>query len=347
MSVSGKNIELTLSRICSGFVSLKGILYKHPSAKTIYKANLLYESLLDDEFTKEDALERLEDMGRWSSVLDQEVDVDIPKVIEQLKIELYQSYTVDKRQIPYIRAKLDKVKERLMSLLSIKHSLDEYTSEGLAEKEKTLYLIRKGCNLKEIAAETLLLSFYESSLSDTIVRSVARSSEWVAKWTALKKGVKVFSGNINQEQEFLVRWATVYENILEQEDCPEDEVVEDDDALDGWMIWKRREALRKKGLDEVENRIGNRNAQAHEVYLPINPNHPIFVPDEKSIEEGRRLNALNTPQAVSIKNQRFNQIEKAGTVNEFEVKDGRLVGGFADSQQRVNIARNVSSSRKQ
>lgn len=332
------DIELYINRICSGYIDLDGVLYKHPSQKVLYQANLLYNSIINDEFNKKDALDILEKLGQWNKEFESEIEEHIPRVIEDLKLEIYQHFNCDKNKVILLKQKLEKVKDRLMKLLSIKHSLNEYTIEGLAEKEKTLFLIRKCCKLKDKTAESLLNTFYENQLSDSVIRQICKSPEWSLKWNVMKKGLTVFSGNINSEQELLLRWSSIYENIYENEECPSEDIINDDDALDGWMIWQKREALRKKGIEGLESRIKDKNAQ--EVYLPINPHHPIINPTEEDIKKGKEIDLLNSPEAIQLKRSRFEQIQKKGFVPEFDIQNDRLVGGFVDTQMRVALARN-------
>ncbi len=71
--------DFLINRICSGYVDLKGKMYKHPSKKRKYQADLIYQNALQPGFTCEDALALLNAQGRWNSKLDKEVGEDIPK----------------------------------------------------------------------------------------------------------------------------------------------------------------------------------------------------------------------------------------------------------------------------
>lgn len=329
--------EKLINRICSGCIQLGDYIYEHPSPKRKLKADLVYQTALTDGFSHENAIELLISQGKWDKKYDKEISIDIPKVIEDLKVQIYQLYGYDKAAIPKIKEKLGLVKQRLLDLITLKRTYDEFTVEAVAERERTLYLIRKcaKCDFPD----KLISLFYDSQLTDSQIRELARSVEWSTKWTAIKRGLKVFSENLTQEQEFLVKWSSLYENILEQQDCPDDDVIDDDDALDGWLIWKRRDSERNRNADSIESRIKDKNAQ--EVYLPMNKKgNPVFVPTEEDLENARKIESANSPEAMRRKQEKAKAIQKMGEVAEFEVKDGRLMSRFVENQVQIGLARN-------
>ena len=55
-------------------------------------------------------------------------------------------------------------------------------------------------------------------------------------------------------------YSKMYDNAYQNPDCPPDEVIEDDDMFDGWMISERREReknKKKKNLDKVTDQKGD------------------------------------------------------------------------------------------
>jgi len=315
--MSTSNIEYLIDRICSGEVALecnkKTYFYKHPSPKRKYKANLKYLEVLQNTDDVLSSSEALSIGGEWNDKLQAEVDIHIPKVLEGLKLDIYLCYReARKSYIPDFLAKIEKVKDRLFDLLSIKHRYDDFTAEGLAQKEKSIYLLRKCIPNLDTSPELLLPELYASTISDESIREIARSGEWSTKWAAMKKGCRVFSKNITDEQERLIRWTSLYENILEGQEAPSDEVINDDNAFDGYLIWRKKEADRERGIEQVDKMLG-KHAGASEVFIPA-----------RDIEHAREINALNTPEAIQIKKDRFAMIEKMGTCREADFKDRQL-----------------------
>ncbi len=336
--------ERLINRICSGCVQLGGYLFTWPSAKKLYKADAIYEDSLNSGFDSSDAIELLKKQGRWTPLLEKELTKDIPTVLEDLKFQVYQAYKADKSRIKTLKEKLRKVKDRLIEIISLKRSYDEFTVEWQAERDRTLYLLKECCEPR-CYPERLLTKYYEAQIKDEDYREIAKSHEWLIKWNCFKKGIRVFSKNLTPEQENLVKWSTLYENILEQQDCPDDEVIDDDDALDGWMIWKKRENLRAKGLDELENRIKDKDAK--EVFFPVNVNAegyqtaPVFQIQEEHLAEARKLTMYNSPEAERSRVQKLDQINKEGTVVDFQFDEhGALKAGFNEDKVKLAIARN-------
>lgn len=316
--------DFLINRICSGSIALeyngKIYFYTHPSYKRKYKANLKYNKIIESS----DEVLSVNDMlyfgNEWNSNLQTEVDTHIPKVLENLKVEIYLCYKNHlKTKIPELVEKVEKVKARLFELLSIKHRYDEFTVEGRAAKERTLYLLKKCTKNIDIPPEFLLNSYNSSIITEEDIREVARSGDWLIKWNAIKKGCKVFSNILTDEQERLVRWTTLYENILEASDSPPDEVIEDDYAFDGYLIWRQRERDREKGLAEVDKILG-KNKGANEVYLPA-----------RDFDHAKEINSLNNPEALKIKRDRFNLVDEKGVVKESQ---------FADKQLEIMLAKN-------
>jgi hypothetical protein len=340
--------ERLINRICSGCIILKGYLFSYPSPKIRYKADNVYLNSLNGNFSDNDAVFLLRKNGKWTDLLEKEMNSIAPNAIEQLKIEIYQSYEGNRANLDNLKDKLRRVKENLFNIVSIKHSFDEFTTEWAAERERLAYILKK-CVKPKCNPEDLFSSFDENKISDEQYRELARSYEWSTKWSAFKRGCRVFSKNFTIEQEILIKWSSLYESVYEQQDCPKDEIISDDDAFDGWMIWKKQENDRARGIDKLENRIKNKHAQ--EVYLPVNVDHngfqiePVFEAKPEHWEEAKKISALNSPEAARIKNQRLKQVEEQGIVPEFEVKDGLLTSRFQDNNLKLLLARNNVSGK--
>ncbi len=319
--MSKNNRDFLLDRICSGEIALQyggqTYFYKYPSPKRRYKSNIKYQEVIDnnvDILTQDEVISILVGLGKWSDKMQEEIDIHIPKVVENLKLEIFQAYKTERRFVPNIKAKLEKVKARLMELLSIKHQYDEFTIESLARKEQTLYLLDKCIDGLNISPELLLTPFYNSTIPEDQIRDLSRSSEWVMKWTALKKGINPFSKNITEEQERLIRWTSLYESILEGQDVPDDAVIDDNDALDGYLIWRKRENDRQKGVNELDKMIGAPQKGSTDVFIMA-----------RDMDDAKRINAkYNSPEAIRQKQQRFEQIDREGSVRELHFDDQKI-----------------------
>ena len=94
-------------------------------------------------------------------------------------------------------------------------------------------------------------------------------------------------------------WSGLYDNVGESHEAPPDEIVEDDDALDGWLLVQKRERDRDRVKSQAENTIGEKNMNADEV---------IIFGDGDGID---KVNSMNTPESKWTKAQRVKQLSEA------------------------------------
>ncbi len=324
--------EFLLDRICSGktAISVNGKIYFYslPSASLKYQGAVLEREIIENNepnlLTRSDMLFFLKEMGKWEDKFEREIQVDIPKVIDILKVDIYNTMKLDERGLPPYLAKMERVKDRLKELLSLKYMFDEYTIENHANKEKYLFFL--SYNVKPRTEPNKLLNpLLNLSISETEIRELARSGMWSFKWNALKRGMKVFSKRLTDDQEQLIRWSTVYENIYEAQDCPSSSIINFDDAFDGYLISRQKQSDRDHALNEIDKMIGDKGNGVAEVYLPA-----------RSREHAREINSLNTPEAIAAKQKKFAQIAEQGFVKNSDLTDERV---------KLNLAKNILASR--
>ena len=93
----------------------------------------------------------------------------------------------------------------------------------------------------------------------------------------------------------------MYDNIAESPESPSEDVLEDDDMLDGWLLIQRRERDRDKQEKLAETVIDNQKiSAADEVFVAA-----------KSQEDIDRVNQLNDMRASIIREQRLGQIKSS------------------------------------
>jgi hypothetical protein len=129
--------------------------------------------------------------------------------------------------------------------------------------------------------------------------------------------------DLTQDQKGILIWATMYDNIQEHHECPSDDVIKDDDVLDGWFIVQRNKREQEKLEGEVEGELTNDKIRnAHEVFM---------VPDgDKKLE---KINSMNNPTARMFKKQREHLIEQRGSVAQGEFFDEKL--GVRSDQNKM------------
>jgi hypothetical protein len=151
-------------------------------------------------------------------------------------------------------------------------------------------------------------------LGEADLRELARTDPWRGTWaTAERCGRGVWDAaacDLSDEQRDLSLWSAHYESIRNCPSPPPDGVLEDDDALDGWLVARRkeREASNARGLmDQVRSK---KIREADEVFLVVK--NPI---------EAARVELLNDGAAAFAKARKMNHLKKHGTVRELDMPD--------------------------
>ena len=146
----------------------------------------------------------------------------------------------------------------------------------------------------------------KSMLGEQECRELSRTEPWRSIWNSGKKVDSIFgkpSVDFTAEQNMLVTWSSMYDSIAESSECPSDEVIEDDDALDGWLILQRRKREAQMGKSSAEKVIGNEKiANAGEV----------FIMTGNKQEDMDRVAALNDPHIQAVKKSRFKALKDDG-----------------------------------
>ena len=328
-------------RILSGTIKLHSFYYVYPNIKILYDAQeLYYETMENFRFSgliiKKDTSNILVGKQLLSPTIDSNIE-EINKSIENFKVELYQARLNQVKQ-SQTRKYLVLVKEKLEESLSKKHALDLYTLEGYAESVKNNF-IYENCLVdnnynKVILTDKLLTKLVstlnQSYISDTEYRELARTEPWRSYWNAYKSP-EVFDAlgdnkeknksgsplSLTMEQQYLISYTKMYDNIYESPDCPEEDIIEDDDVLDGWLILQRRKRESERKKENTDNFM-SKHEHAQEIFIPANTQTDI-----------EKINDLNTIQGKIIKKQREGLIKHKG-----EVKDAEFIDKKIEIQQK-------------
>lgn len=320
--------ELCVARICSGQVQLRlptvTLVVRQPSRLQRYQAELLYQEQLREAelqgLPDEQGLRRyLQEQGLWS---DQDTSLlkALPSQIEDLKIQLYKLVFRRNAQ-KTVRAAISKARTELAHLEGRLRQHEHLSAEGVAQSARLQFLFATGLHYKNGTPvfgdnpwegpveflEAALGAWAELRLSEAHYRELARTDPWRTIWGARKASLSVFgvdAADLSDEQRTLVRLSTLYDSIYEHPECPADEVLEDDDMLDGWLLEQGRQRKRQANTKRVEN------LQGQEVYLMA-----------ETEEDAREVISLNDDQARATLRARHTLMEKRGEVNEMDMPD--------------------------
>ena len=240
--------------------------------------------------SEEEAQQHLNDKGIWT---DQD-DINLKeseKSLEDLKEMLFKLRR-DSKTVFGIKRKIKGTKAAIQEAMVRKHSMHPMTLEFHRRSIKQEFLAAV-CTFDEdnkrmyspkdfgTSDSALMERAYEEREIDGVtqeeMREIARNEPWRSYWSVSKQNlfgnpmlnifgptqseaVIIPSSHLNQYQRAMVMICKMYDNAAQHPDCPEDEVIDDDDMFDGWMIYenrKREKDKSKKRIDDLVDREGD------------------------------------------------------------------------------------------
>lgn len=260
--------------------------------------------------------------GFWTEAEEKQHN-ELPKAIEENKIEIFNRY-FDKAHRESIRKRLRFLEGQMGQLIEKRHQFDWITCEGIATHYKLAYYIEH-CTYYEDGRpydwqHTTILSFLSAlnrnSLTDSQIRELSRTEPWQSIWRTSTQDCNIFNKSsieITDEQRKIILWSEFYDNIHENPECPGKEILEDDDALDGWLILQHRKRDKQNTENMVAGKISNQKiANADEVYVIVN--------DE---DEAKKIDELNNSLGKMTKRQRIEAVKQRGELQEHEMPDSQ------------------------
>lgn len=307
--------DFFIARICAGFIRHKGLILEHPDNAILYEShevycNTFYKARENGVMTDLDILNFLIDNGLWMEQQTKELEDILPKHIEEFRINLYEERLSLEKQ-NQVRTYLNRAKTELGRLYNIRHSFDHLSCHGVAMFARLQFLIEK-CTKKNgklykwnsVSQAEMLEALNSAQLTETQFRELARTDPWRSIWHTKKIG-PIFGKpgiELTEDQKRLASFSCLYDNVYEFNDCPTEDVIEDDDCLDGWLILKKREQDKERGRNEILEKVGN-NINADEIYVVT------------GAENASKVYGLNDPQAQMITRSRLEMVKNKEEVN--------------------------------
>ena len=308
-------LSLYLSRILSGqyiFV-YNNTTYKliYPDIQVKHNSELYAQQVYDDNkynewITEEEALNFLVETGLWP-INGEENLKKLEKQLEDYKIELFQNF-LNPKKIKSIRNTLNSLRKTIDKYNNIRHSFDNITTEGYCTTLKNQYILIYSLYDKNNSlifndinnTNYSLLNNLSAIINDSIIdiktfKLIARSDIWRSYWSANKDNLFEKSVvNWTDEQKTLVVLSKMYDNAYEHPECPPEQVIEDDDMFDGWMILQKRKSEQNKSKHRTEELLKYKKLNnAREVFLVAN-----------SQEEAQNIYNLNDSNSRHIIRER-------------------------------------------
>lgn len=305
-----QDIEDLIYRIINGyyFLNIDNVTYKikSPSIAIKQKAHNVYLSIIngykfDDTnwLKKSDTDFILNNNNIWNNEQEEQLKL-LNNRLDDMKVELYLKF-IDPVTKKKLKSSIETAKNKISSMIGIKTSMDHLTLENYAISIKnehiilyTVYdmgdnLIFDINNIDTAFFETLVLAINKASIGIETLRRVARHELWKSYWDSAKEKVFALPAfNWTDEQRLLVNLSKMYDAVKEHPECPDDEILEDDDALDGWMIFNKRKVEKERKKNKIMDTIGGKYKNANEIFIMTN-----------SAEEAKEIYSLNDPESMA------------------------------------------------
>ena len=97
-------------------------------------------------------------------------------------------------------------------------------------------------------------------------------------------------------------WSSLYDSVSESHEAPSQEIIDDDDALDGWLTIKRRE--------EQTSQPTKSKKSYEEVFIKA-----------ETLEDAKKIQAMNGLHGKKVTHGRFSQIQNEESVNLKDFQD--------------------------
>lgn len=295
-------------------------------AEIIYKD--VYEKSRSTNISSDDIIVILNRHGIWFEE-DEKNLINFKKDLENTKVFLYENYLNEEKRYLFKNV-INDVNSALENLNHKRNCMSHLTCEHISFSTKQRFLIgasilkpnkkrlwtkfsdwEKDNKIIDVAFEKISQNFLE----EKDFRDLVKNDPWKTIWTISNKPQSIFkksASELSDEQINMIVWSVVYDNISKSQDPPNKYVLEDDDALDGWMIKQKRKKENEEGIQEIKSTIGsNMNKYESLFILPQN---------ESQIKKIYEMNDFAGKIAFK---KRMMQINRDGIVNEANMMDRR------------------------
>lgn len=330
--------EYYTAQIVSGIlyctVGGRKLLYKSPSTENKFFAHQIYrevyEKALESGVYDDDKLMvYMLYHGLWSVEEQNKLD-KMNEEVPELKIKLFE-LAMRSKEREIVRRALNDTRDAINELSEKRHSMDYQTAHGLAGSAKFKFLI--GSSLYYLDGrpywdsplswekpDTVLNQVIDQvvafKVSEKVLRELARNDPWRTLWVSGKHSGGIFgkpSAELTEHQKGIILYAQMYDNIQESPDYPGDEVAEDDDMLDGWLLIQKRKSDKEKGTQSVLSGITNEKIKnSEEIFIPVD-----------SIDDAKKVYEANDIAGKIAFHQRMKQVKEEGEVKEIDLLETR------------------------
>ena len=322
-----------LNKVLSGDIITKIgediMITRQSSARERYLADFfsyqVYEQAFKEGVFVQEEIELIAiENGWWTEEKEEELK-NIPKDIEQMRVDYYNNFIRDNAKL-LIKKAINKKEERYKKLISEKYELYSYTCESLQTQAYEMELLRRctsflydeQSSIDRLDMNLLQSRYNKEILSDKELRELSKDNEWKSIWAASKDGRQIFSVetcDLSEMQRALIGWSRMYDNIYESMETPSEDIINDDIAIDGWFALQSR-----KREDEQKKSQADGLPESAEVFVPVS--------NKKEAQRVHDMNDLAGKRQIS---SRMKDLKERGSLEE---------GDFSHVRQDIQMKSN-------
>ena len=230
----------------------------HPASSDILaRSCLVYENghrsaIRDGLMTEQELIKYHISEGEWSVQQESQMEM-LKQTIKEITKRLLSLY-FQKTKLEQSRQLIRKAEQKLYDIASKRQALLFGGAENYATLKQQHHIISNVamddhgslvCEHLETITDMEFIKhlthayFIDSIVPHKALRLIARSGEWKHRWMASKISGQIFDnplGTWTLNQQNLVAWAHTYDMVYEAYERPSQDIIEDDDVLDSWLI---------------------------------------------------------------------------------------------------------------
>ena len=288
---------------------------------------LLIEQELSSNFDILDSYSIINQTRVWNSQLEEELN-NSQEEIDNLKAQLYKCF-FNISQANKIRSNITDGKRKLLRLQRDRAVLDQYSIDGVIEYSRLAFFIEKSTykdgqlyDWSDCSLVTIMDYWRNNYISERAIREIARSEEWLSIYnTAKNLQIPVFDvpvGQLNSDQKRLLTWSGIYHSIHQIPDGPDEEIIKDDDALDGFLIAKKAEVVSKNRRNAFERSLTESQRNAEELYIVPDPDDW-----QNSLKRIRESNNRVAQMKIDARKDAIRKLKQGETIKHGNLPDVR------------------------
>lgn len=282
------NIDKLIYRILLNyyFIFIDNVKYKvvYPSAKIKYDSEILYDSILEENkydktwMTQQEIEFELSRNGIWTKEDENELESK-KRSLDASKIEIYLNFSNSSKR-EKIRKNIKIINKKLNELYNRKNSLSYLDIKEYALTIKNEFLIMNsitdlsdklyfdnpyGENHEAKKLNHFIREILNNSIDITTLKSIARSELW--KSYINSNAQAEHNINLNDDYRYLLSIHKMYENAKQHPEAPTEEIISDDDALDGWFLFQNQKVEKEKRKNVTLDKFGKKIKESDHVFI--------------------------------------------------------------------------------